>query len=251
MATPPALVIVDSGATGALDLVLLLSAVREALADVGVRGVPDGEIIETFGRDTVTAFDDLVAGRGHGCPTAVRAARIFAARVVRDLAERRHPDALEAGAGLRRLQAAGVPAVLVSDLPTPVVDALLLRHGWQRLLRAGLSVDQVEADRPAPDLIEAAMARVGVRDGQQVAHVAAHHAHLQAGRVAGVGCSVAIGWTSAAPAGASLADLVAPDLGAAVDRLLTAWGSRRDNRGARSSGTALGAVRLGQGPATR
>lgn len=216
----PALVVIDTGATGALDPVLLLQAAQEALVDVGVRGVPDGEIIATFGRDTVAAFDGLVAVRGQGWPVAMQAARVFAARVVRDLAERRHPPAREADRGLRRLHAAGVAVALVSDLPTPVVDAVLLRHGWRRLVRSSLSIDRVDLDRPAPDVIDEAMARIGLRQGSLVANVAAHHAHLRAGRAAEVGCNVAVGWTVETPTGADLADIVAPHLDAAVSRLL-------------------------------
>lgn len=158
--------------------------------------------------------------RGCGWPVAVQAARVFAARVVRDLAERRHPPARQADRGLHRLHAAGVAVALVSDLPTPVVDALLLRHGWRRLVRTSLSIDRVDLDRPAPDVIHEATARSGLPRGSLVVNVAAHHAHLRAGRAAEVGCNVAVGWTVETPTGADLADIGAPHLEAAVSRLL-------------------------------
>lgn len=217
----PELVAVDAGATGALDPVLLLQACRDALADVGARGVSDGEIIATFGRDAVAAFDHVLAPRGHERPVAVQAARVFAAIVVRDLAERRHPPAADARHGLARLHAAGIPVILVSDHPTAVVEGLLLRHGWQRHVVTALSTDRVEADRPAPDILDEAMGRVGLREARLVANVAAHHAHLQAGRAAGVGCNVAVGWTAATPAAGRLADVVAPHLGVVAEILVS------------------------------
>lgn len=219
MGTTPDLVIVDSSVTGALDPLLLLTAFREGLAGVGVQGVTDGELITALGRDSLAALDDIAAGRGVMGPAALQAVRLFAAYTVRDLAERRHPPAPAAGEALACLRAAHIPCVLVSDLPTPVVDALRLRHGWRGLLHATLSIDRVESERPSPDIIHEAMARAGVREPSQVANIAGHSHHLQAGRAAGVGWNVAIGWAAASPQRA-LVDVMRSDLPSATQRLL-------------------------------
>lgn len=250
MGTTPDLVIVDSSVTGALDPLLLLAAFREGLAGVGVRGVTDGELIAALGRDSLAALDDIAASRGVMGPAALQAVRLFAARTVRDLAERRHPPVPAAGEALACLRAAHIPCVLVSDLPTPVVDALLLRHGWRGLLHATLSIDQVESERPAPDIIHEVMALVGIRQSSSVANIVGHSHHLQAGRAAGVGWNVAIGWTAASPQRAFV-DVMRPDLLSAAQRLLVGMPRAETSTPAVSAAVAGGPLDRQDGPEHR
>lgn len=218
MRTAPALVVVDTAVTEALDPVLVLSAYREALAGIGITDVPDGQIIAGFGRSVSCLLDEFIDDRQLAWLALRRAVRLFSARALRDLAERHHPTATAAGEALARLRVAGVTVVLVSDLPTPVLDGLVLRHGWRGLVDATLSADGVARDRPAPNLIWEAMALVGHDDLAGVGNVAAHHAHVQAGHAAGVGHNVAVGWTAAGqPCGA---DVMTTAFSAAVEWLV-------------------------------
>lgn len=218
MRTAPALVIVDAAVTEALDPVLLLSAYREALAGIGITDVADGRIIAGFGRSPSCFFDELIDDRQLAWLARRSAVRLFTARVLRHLAERRHPSATTAGDALARLRAAGLRVVLVSDLPTPALDGLVLRHGWRKLLDATLSIDDVAQERPAPDLVRAAMALLGHDRPAEVVNVAAHHAHVAAARTAGVGRNVVVGWTPGKQDGC--ADIMTPTLSAAVDWLV-------------------------------
>lgn len=218
--TTPGLAILDLSVTGALDPVRLLTGFREALNGVGIRGVTDGELIAALGRGSLAAFDGIAASRGVIGPAAPQAVRLFAAHTVRELAERRHPWAAQAGEAMACLQIAHVPCVLVSDLPSPVVEAVLLRNGWQGLMAATVSIDQVESERPAPDIIHEAMERVGIRQPSQVANIAGHRHHLQAGRAAGVGWNVGVGWT-AGSVQPPLVDAMTSDLLSATRALVT------------------------------
>ncbi len=93
----------------------------------------------------------------------------------------------------RSLQESGVAVVLITGLDRETTDLLVRCLRWESLnLHGVITGDDVRRGRPAPDLIEAAMSRVGVEDPRRVLVVGDTTSDLDAAAAAGVGWSVGV-----------------------------------------------------------
>ena len=95
----------------------------------------------------------------------------------------------------RRLQAAGIKVALDTGFTRDIVDVILRRLGWtdSRLVNFTVTSDEVSRGRPHPDLIQRAMAALGVSDPARVAKVGDTPADLEEGVRAE--CGMVIGVT--------------------------------------------------------
>jgi phosphoglycolate phosphatase len=98
------------------------------------------------------------------------------------------PEALAA------LRAAGVRVALTTGFDRQVTDPLLAALGWgvPGTLDAVVCADEVAAGRPAPDMIRAAMARLGVADPARVLVAGDTALDVRAGHAAGAGLVVGV-----------------------------------------------------------
>lgn len=75
------------------------------------------------------------------------------------------PDALQplpaSVAWLQRLHAAGQPLYFLSNMPAPVSEALMARHGFLRWFNDGVFSCQVGHNKPEPAIFEVAARRFG------------------------------------------------------------------------------------------
>lgn len=104
----------------------------------------------------------------------------------------------------RRLQAAGIKVALDTGFTRDIVDVILRRLGWtdSRLVNFTVTSDEVSRGRPHPDLIQRAMAAVGVTDPARVAKVGDTPADLEEGMRAE--CGMVIGVTQGSHSEAQL-----------------------------------------------
>jgi phosphonatase-like hydrolase len=101
-----------------------------------------------------------------------------------------------AEAAFRALQALDVRVALDTGFNRVIADAVLRRLGWSDrhgLIDAVVTSDEVPQGRPAPDLIFAAMSRLGLVDASCVAKVGDTPADLEEG--ASAGCGLVVGVT--------------------------------------------------------
>lgn len=103
------------------------------------------------------------------------------------------PGALEVMAALR---AAGVRVALNTGFDRALTVHLLAALGWYEVADAVVCGDDVAAGRPAPDLIQRAMAETGVLSPDAVANVGDTALDLRAGAAAGVGWNIGV-WSGA------------------------------------------------------
>ena len=115
---------------------------------------------------------------------------------------------------IRTLRAAGVKVCLTTGFAPSTRDALVAALGWEREVDLALSPADVGRGRPAPDLVLAAMARLGVAEPDAVVVVGDTVSDLEAGTAAGAGAVVGVlsgahdeGTLAAAPHTAILADV--------------------------------------------
>lgn len=99
-----------------------------------------------------------------------------------------------AGEVFRKLKAAGIKIAVDTGFDREIVNVLLPRMGWGDLVDDSITSDEVENGRPAPDMIFALMARLGVTDPQRVAKIGDTPSDLGQGTSAG--CRFVIGVTN-------------------------------------------------------
>jgi phosphonatase-like hydrolase len=170
-------------------------AFREAFARAGV-ALTDADISGVRGRSKQEATADLVAARLPGVEEPADAAAAIYEHF-RAALRRRYETASRpvdgARAAIDALLAAGIDVVLTTGLDRDTADLILRGVGWTALgIRGVLTGDDVARGRPAPDLIEAAMAMVGVTDAAEVLVVGDTIADLEAGAAAGAGWNVGV-----------------------------------------------------------
>jgi len=171
------------------------SAFRGAFRVEGIE-LSDEEIAGIRGRSKRDAISDLLE-RHSGGPSLGRAlgdgiyARFQGALKA---AYRGHASAIAGAEGaIRRLREAQIEVVLTTGLGRDVAELLVESLGWGGLGLSGLVTgDDVERGRPYPDLIHAAMHRVGIRDPRAVLVMGDTTADLDAAAAAGVGWSIGV-----------------------------------------------------------
>ncbi len=110
--------------------------------------------------------------------------------------------------------AAGIRCAVVSNSPASVVEATLAPHPWARTLGVRVSADDAPHPKPAPDLYQLALSRLGLAPEQCVA-IEDSPTGARAAMAAGIRClGVARGAEQAAALHA-VTPYVLPSLGAA------------------------------------
>jgi phosphonatase-like hydrolase len=104
------------------------------------------------------------------------------------------PSPIEgAEAAVRILRGRTIRVALTTGFDRHVTDVLLRALQWrEHLFDAIVCGDEVRRGRPAPDLIEAAMAITGILTGKSVAAVGDTATDLLAGSAAGVGWNIGV-----------------------------------------------------------
>jgi phosphoglycolate phosphatase len=200
-----ALVCLDMAGTTVRDDGAVDAAFTRALAAVGI--TPDEPrfadartfVHQTMGWSKADVFAALLPP-----PDAARATEAFAAAYEALVSDGDVQPVRGAEDVLRRLRRGGVRTCLTTGFAPSTRDALLAALGWTGLVDLALSPGDVGRGRPAPDMILAAMARLGVTDPAAVAVVGDTVSDLQAGTAARAGA--VIGVLSGAHDEATLAD---------------------------------------------
>ena len=213
--TPPALIVSDLGGTTVADPGLIVPALRTALGHVGVVEVSDDAVASVRGADKRVAVATLLSEHGADPDLTERALEIFKEIVLADVQDGHYHALPGAERFLRDARQVGVPLVITTGFPVDVCDALLQHLGWVDLVVTSVSAEEVDHGRPAPDLIEEAMARARVRDAALVANIGDTANDLASGRAAGVGWNIAVltGAHSRRLLQAQPGDIVLDDLG--------------------------------------
>lgn len=107
-----------------------------------------------------------------------------------------------AEATFRFLHAQGAKVAVNTGFDRTIVNELMAQLGWLStgVVDLAVAVDEVAAGRPAPDMIQRAMALLGVTDAQRVVKVGDTPVDMQEGHSAGCGAIIGVctGTTDAA-----------------------------------------------------
>ena len=223
MESRPKLVVMDMAGTTINDPGLVLGALRAALDSIGLYDVTDEEINAQKGRHKLDALVAIAEAHGSDAETAELALDQFNRVALYEVMQGRFQALPGAQQAIQRLLDAGFKVALTTGFPEAVMQAILDHVGWGELVETAVSAEQVEAGRPAPDLIHAVMRAAGVTDPSEVANVGDAPSDLASGRAARVG------WSFGVLTGAHTADSLRPgpddrivtDVVAVVDALLS------------------------------
>jgi phosphonatase-like hydrolase len=179
-------------------------AFAAALAAVGIdegstrRAEAEELVRATMGWSKADVFAALL-----DAPDAARATAAFAAAYEAGVAAGRVAEVSGAGAVLDELRGRDVRVCLTTGFAPSTRDAVVDALGWRHRVDLALSPVDAGRGRPAPDMVLAAMARLGVEDPRAVAVVGDTVSDLESGTAAGAGA--VIGVLSGAHAAADLA----------------------------------------------
>jgi phosphonatase-like hydrolase len=212
-----ALACLDMAGTTVRDDGAVEAAFAAALAAVGIdedsprRAEADALVRATMGwskADVFAAlFDPADAARATTAFARAYEAGVSAGRVA----------AMPGAAGvLRDLRRRGVRVCLTTGFAPSTRDAVLDALGWHGDVDLALSPADAGRGRPAPDMVLAAMARLGVEDPRSVAVVGDTVSDLESGTAAGAGAVIGVlsgahdaATLAAAPHTALIADIAA------------------------------------------
>ncbi len=198
--TPPfQLAVFDVAGTTVLDGDLVMTCLHEALAEHVP--VSQHDLLRVMGLPKPVAIRQLLAGRvplaGEALGAAVdRVHRVFRAALLDAYSQ---DGALTPADGVERvfarLRAGGVQVALDTGFDRDILDAVLIRLGWDDGSTIDISIasDEVARGRPHPDLIRRAMVLAAVRDPGRVAKIGDTVSDLDEGLAAG--CGLVIGVT--------------------------------------------------------
>ena len=170
-------------------------AFRAAFLSVGVMLPPDA-VTQVRGRSKREAIATLLAAHGPvGRDPSQLASAVYS--TFQELLRRSYEISAEpipgAESALAELRDSGVAVVLNTGLDRETTRRLLRSLGWDALgLDGVVTGDDVQAGRPAPDLLRAAMRLVGEGDPRAVVSVGDTVSDLEAAHAAGVGLSVGV-----------------------------------------------------------
>lgn len=94
------------------------------------------------------------------------------------------------------LKAKGIKIALDTGFSRIITDTIIQRLGWQNLIDASVSSDEVAQGRPQPDMIFKAMELLNIKDINTVAKIGDTEVDIQQGKSAG--CKFVIGITTGA-----------------------------------------------------
>ena len=193
------LVIFDMAGTTVDDGDAVNYCFHESLSAAGLL-VTDEDVREMRGLAKSEAIKRLIEQSDKRDELAARVRDIHADFVSRMLDFCQNNPAVSEIAGatdtFRRLRKRGIKVALNSGFNRYIMNALLERVGWlgSELINATIASDEVKRGRPHPDMIQAVMKKVFVRDARRVAKVGDTPADLLEG--ANAGCEIIIGVTA-------------------------------------------------------
>lgn len=191
----PALVVLDLVGTTVQADDAVPRAFAEAVAAEGLT-LTAAQIHAVRGATKRRALSELLPGGPGHALCVERAYARFQAR----LRAAYTPDTVRPVAGaadvIRALRAAGVTVALNTGFDRALTMHLLDSLGWLDVADVVVCGDEVAAGRPAPDLIQRAMAAAGIDAPARVANVGDTALDLRAGAAAGVGWNIGV-WAGA------------------------------------------------------
>jgi len=155
-------------------------------------GVPDAALLETIrgtmGRSKIAVFRELLGAEER----ALAANAAFEAAYARRIAAGETTALPTADAALGELRDAGVLVAVTTGFSAETRDTLLASLGWADLVDLALSPTPELRGRPAPDLVLAAVLRLGIEDVRLVAVAGDTTNDLHSGHRAGAGIGAGI-----------------------------------------------------------
>lgn len=197
-ATTFALVVFDVAGTTVLDGDLVASCLHDALAaDVAV---PQADVLRVMGLPKPVAIHQLLSERTALTGAALAAAVDAAHHAFRGALLHAYSQdgvlapADGASAVFARLRAAGVRVALDTGFDRAILDAVLIRLGWDDggAIDVSVASDEVARGRPHPDLVRRAMALASVDRPERVVKVGDTPSDLEEGLAAGCGLVVGV-----------------------------------------------------------
>lgn len=169
-------------------------AFRRAFEVVGVTLRPD-DIASIRGRSKIDAIRELLTAHCGASFCRAEAANVYAS-FKQHLMDGYRTGPLAAIAGAEDTfdwcRGNGIKVALTTGFDRELAGLLVARMQWESRVDALICNDDVNAGRPAPDLILAAMQRVGVADVARVAVVGDTVSDLEAGENAGTGWNIGV-----------------------------------------------------------
>jgi len=168
-------------------------AFAAALAAVGIdEGSPRRAEAEALVRATMGWSKADVFAALLDPPDAARATTAFARAYEASVGAGRVAEMPGAGCVLCDLRRRGVRVCLTTGFAPSTRDAVLDALGWRGEVDLALSPADAGRGRPAPDMVLAAMARLGVEDPRSVAVVGDTVSDLESGTAAGAGAVIGV-----------------------------------------------------------
>lgn len=197
-----ALVVFDMAGTTVNDGGAVSRAFREALGASGIV-VGHEEVKPVMGLPKPEALRLLLeragAGTGAGGASVLDQVALihadFVARMLRFYAE--DPTVTEfqgITAMFGRLRQAGVKIALNSGFSRDIARTIIDRLGWNPLIDASITSDEVPRGRPHPDMIQRLMSTLVIDDPRRVAKVGDTPVDLEEGTRAGCGRVIGVTW---------------------------------------------------------
>jgi phosphoglycolate phosphatase len=172
---------------GAVDAAFA-SALRAVGIDEGSTRYAEALVVvrDTMGWSKADVFASLLS------PEAAQVATDSFAQAYESLLAEGASEVPGAGLVMRTLRERGVAVCLTTGFAPSTRDALLDALGWREEIDLALSPADVGRGRPAPDMILAAMERLGVHDPAAVVVTGDTVSDLEAGAAAGAGAVVGV-----------------------------------------------------------
>jgi len=189
---PCRLVVVDFAGTMIVDDGRVADAFESALGAHGVSITPE-QLARVRGLRKLDAIHSIFAGVPDGLRRADEAYKNFRSYLLA-ACHRSAPRPIEGAEGaVRILRAHHIRVTLTTGFDRHVTDVLLQALQWREgLFDAVVCGDEVRRGRPAPDLIEAAMAVTGILNRRAVATAGDTESDLLAGSTAGVRWNIGV-----------------------------------------------------------
>jgi phosphonatase-like hydrolase len=194
------LVVFDIAGTTVFDGDAVGTCLREALRHVAGVSFGRDEVNAVMGIAKPVAIRQLLEERPGGAvddATVDEVHRDFQARMMEYYRTSPLVKEVDGAAGVfRALRGRGIKVALDTGFGRPITDAVLERLGWDvpGVLDATVTVDDVAAGRPAPDMVRRAMQLTSVTDPRRVVKVGDTPSDLHEGTNAG--CGMVVGVTS-------------------------------------------------------
>ncbi|KAA2254900.1 phosphonatase-like hydrolase [Solihabitans fulvus] len=166
------LVVLDMAGTTVADDGLVERAFTSAIGSVGVRvederyqGMLD-HVRATMGQSKITVFRTLLDGDEN---TAQRANSAFETAYAELVAQGHCAPIPGAEDAIRALRGAGVLVAFSTGFARPTQQAILTALGWRDLADLAITPAEAGRGRPYPDMVLAALLRLGLADVRRVA----------------------------------------------------------------------------------